>query len=86
MSGGAGNFRMPDVLKLRLEKQGRGGKSVTVIEGFQVDPLTLEGLLSVLKKDLGTGGTRKGRNLELQGDQRLKLRPKLAGMGHRVKG
>ena len=77
---------MPDVLKLRLEKQGRGGKSVTVVEGFRSDPLTLDGLLSELKKSLGTGGTRKAWTLELQGDQRAKLGKVLRIRGYKVKG
>ena len=74
-------------LKLRFERKGRsGGSGVTIIEGFQSDPQTLDGLLSELKKSMGTGGTRKGWTLELQGDVRERLRKELGARGHKVKG
>ena len=78
---------MPPPLKLRYERKGRsGGSGVTVVEGFQGDPRTLDKTLSELKKSLGTGGTRKGRILELQGDVRERLRVELGRRGHTVRG
>jgi translation initiation factor 1 len=41
--------------------------------------------LKQLKQFLGTGGSREGRELHIQGDQRERLQPKLESMGHRVK-
>ena len=78
---------MPPPLKLRFERKGRsGGSGVTIIEGFQSDPISLDKILSELKKSLGTGGTRKGWTLELQGDVRERLRKELEGRGNKVKG
>ncbi len=43
--------------KLRIEKQGRGGKEVTVIDGLPRNGPFLEALARDLKKACGTGGT-----------------------------
>ena len=44
---------------VRLDRKGRGGKSVTVIEGLQMPQKEREALLKQLKSKLGTGGTVK---------------------------
>ena len=44
------------VAKLRIEKSGRGGKTVTVIDGLPKNAAFLAALASELKKALGTGG------------------------------
>jgi len=73
---------------VRLERKGRGGKSVTVIEGLQLPEQNKETLLKQLKADLGAGGTVKDRVLEIQGDhcgtimaalEKLGFRPKRSG-------
>jgi translation initiation factor 1 len=53
---------------IRLERKGRGGKSVTVIEGMQMPHKEREALLKILKVKLGTGGTVKETSLEIQGN------------------
>ena len=53
---------------VRLDRKGRGGKSVTVIEGLQLSGEDCEKLLKQLKAKLGTGGTVKNGTLEIQGD------------------
>ncbi len=59
------------VILLRMERKGRGGKTVTILRGFPDDSLTgLMDMLGRLKRDLGTGGTVQDSTLELQGDQR----------------
>lgn len=72
--------------KLRLEVKGRGGKSVTVIDGLPRNRSFVDALAKELKKACGTGGTAGGTFVELQGDQRERLRPLLAGKGWIVKG
>ena len=72
--------------KLRIESKGRGGKSVTVIDGLPRNAAFLEQLLRVLKRSLGTGGTAREGALELQGDRREVLRALLAERGFTVKG
>jgi translation initiation factor 1 len=44
---------------VRLDRKGRGGKSVTVIEGLRMAQKEREALLKQLKSKLGTGGTLK---------------------------
>ena len=59
------------VILLRMERKGRGGKTVTILRGFPDTSLTgLMDMLGRLKRDLGTGGTVQDVTLELQGDQR----------------
>lgn len=71
---------------LRLEKSGRGGKSVTVIDGLPRNRELLRALASELKKACGTGGTATESTVEIQGDVRERLRPLLAAKGWIVKG
>lgn len=56
---------------VRMERKGRGGKTVTVVEGFSTN-LSLrevEALAEELKRALGTGGKVEGRLIEIQGDK-----------------
>jgi translation initiation factor 1 len=55
------------VVRIRLEKKGRGGKWVTVIEGIPEHPDRLKVLSKQLKQQCGVGGGVKGLNLEIQG-------------------
>lgn len=78
------------VAVLSLEKQGRGGKTVTVIARLPKQELFLKDLCSELKKKCGTGGTydlsgAEGR-IEIQGDQRERLRVVLTQKGIPHKG
>jgi translation initiation factor 1 len=52
---------------LRREKQGRGGKTVTVVEGLTA--ALAEAALKPLKGSLGCGAVLEGENVVLQGDQ-----------------
>ncbi len=72
--------------KLRLEKTGRGGKEVTVIDGLPRNAAYLEELARALKKACGTGGTVREGAIELQGDRRETVAKLLAGRGLAVKG
>ncbi|RZM81827.1 translation initiation factor [Leptolyngbya iicbica] len=56
-------------LKVEVSRKGRGGKTVTVISGFQHRPDTLKTLAKKLKAQCGTGGTAKDNVIEIQGDQ-----------------
>jgi len=71
---------------LRLEKKGRGGKSVTVVANLPRNAPFLAALAAELKKACGTGGTATEETLEIQGDQRERLRPLLAAKGWTVRG
>ena len=71
---------------LRLEKKGRGGKTVTVVAGLPRNAAFLVSLASELKRACGTGGTAAEGAVEIQGDQRERLRPLLSAKGFSVRG
>ena len=56
--------------KVRVQKMrnGKKGKTVTVIRGLELAHAELKELLKTLKKLCSTGGTIKERDIELQGD------------------
>ena len=56
-------------VRVQKTKGGKGGKTVTVISGLELDVADKKILLKRLKAHCGTGGTAKGEFLELQGDQ-----------------
>ena len=76
---------MQQKVTVRLERKGRGGKSVTIIDGLQMRQKEREALLKQLKTKLGTGGTVKDASLEIQGDHRDALMAELGKMGYTVK-
>jgi translation initiation factor 1 len=68
---------------LRLERKGRGGKEVTIVEKLELDAKTLATWLSDLKRALGTGGVVEGESLVFQGDHRQRLLSLLEARGVR---
>jgi translation initiation factor 1 len=66
---------------VRIDRKGRGGKTVTVIDGLRIPRREREELLRQLKAKLGTGGTIKDTSLEIQGDHRAMVMSALKGMG-----
>jgi translation initiation factor 1 len=74
------------VAKLRMEKKGRGGKMVTVVDGLPNNADFLKELSQELKRACGTGGAVKDGTIELQGEFRDRLRELLAKKGYAVKG
>ena len=74
------------IARLRIEKAGRGGKTVTVVDGLPQNEAFLKGLLSELKKACGCGGALREGGIELQGDLRDRVRAYLSNQGHGVKG
>jgi translation initiation factor 1 len=74
------------VAKLRMEKKGRGGKTVTVVDGLPRNAAFLKDLGQELKRACGTGGTVVDGAVELQGDLRERVRECLLKKGFAVKG
>ena len=58
---------------VRMERSGRGGKEVTVVEQLQLSASDREKWLKELKASLGCGGVVEGEALMLQGDHRKRL-------------
>lgn len=74
------------VAKLRMEKAGRGGKTVTVVYGLPHNTIFLKDLAQELKRACGTGGTVLEDGVELQGDLRDRVREFLRRKNFQVKG
>ena len=72
--------------KLRMEKKGRGGKTVTVVYGLPRNTAFLKELAQELKRVCGTGGAPGEDGVELQGDLRDRVRDHLTKKPNSVKG
>jgi translation initiation factor 1 len=68
---------------VRLERKGRGGKEVTVVEHLELPRAEREVWLKALKNSLGCGGVVEEEALVLQGDQRERLPALLEARGVR---
>ena len=73
------------VAKLRTEKKGRGGKTVTVVYGLPQNIDFLKELSQELKRACGTGGTVVEGGIELQGELRDRVRDVLMKRGYVIK-
>jgi len=78
------------VAHVRVEKQGRSGKIVSVIDRLPKNELFLKDLTTKLKKKCGSGGTYlmdgKDGVIEIQGDKRVVIRDFLDKEGIKCKG
>ena len=66
---------------VRMQRAGRGGKEVTVIEQLDLTAAEREAWLKDLKSALGCGGVIEDATLVLQGDHRKRLPPMLTARG-----
>ncbi|MFY0677803.1 MAG: translation initiation factor Sui1 [Neptuniibacter sp.] len=73
------------IVRIRKETSGRKGKGVTTITGIPLPENELKALAKKLKKTCGTGGALKDGVVEIQGDQREKLKLMLEKEGYTVK-
>jgi translation initiation factor 1 len=60
-------------LRVRLETKHRGGKAVTLLEGFSGSIAEKEEIGKKMKTYCGTGGSVKDGEIIVQGDQRDKV-------------
>lgn len=74
----------------RIEKSGRGGKTVTVIDGLPKQEIFLRELCKELKNKCGSGGTysldKKDGIIEIQGDKRDQIKEIFVGKNFKFKG
>lgn len=56
------------IVRVSREKQGRGGKTVTVVRGLDLDTEALAAYGRKLRSACGSGGTAKDGIVEVQGD------------------
>ncbi|MBU2977401.1 stress response translation initiation inhibitor YciH [Alteromonas sp. C1M14] len=62
------------IIRIHRETKGRKGKGVSVIHGLDMDAKALKTLCTELKKKCGCGGAVKDGLIEVQTDDREKLK------------
>ncbi len=84
-AGADAGFPNDGVTRVRREKSGRGGKTVTVLYGLPGTSDDRTKLFKELKQKCGCGGSCKEGRVEIQGDHRDKLLAMLAEKGIEAK-
>ena len=72
-------------LIVRIDRSGRAGKQVTLVQGFVGTQEDLAALGKALKVKCGVGGTAKDGEITIQGDLRDKVTALLQQMGYNAK-
>ena len=72
-------------VKIQLETKGRKGKGVTLIKDLALTAEELKALGKKLKSHCGVGGSVKDGIIEIQGDQRPKIKAFLEAQGIKAK-
>lgn len=72
-------------LIVRIDRHCRGGKQVTVVEGFKGSQADLADLGRTLKVKLGVGGSAKDGEIVIQGDFRDRVVELLTKSGYNAK-
>ncbi|MCF6296810.1 MAG: translation initiation factor [Flavobacteriaceae bacterium] len=72
-------------LEAHFSNKGRGGKTVTIITGFQGSESNLKVLAKLLKTKCGVGGSTKDGEIIIQGNYRDKIMQILQKKGYHIK-
>ncbi len=72
-------------LEAHFSNKGRGGKTVTIVKGFEGTEEDLKSLAKILKKKCGVGGAVKDFEIIIQGNYRDKVMEILKKEGYNVK-
>lgn len=72
-------------LHVLIEKKGRGGKTATIVEGFEIPDQDIDLLARDMRKKLGTGGSARGGEILIQGDRISDVKAFLQSRGFKTK-
>ena len=72
-------------LLVRIERKQRGGKVVTLVEGFVGTTEDVKSLSKLLRSKCGVGGSQKDNQIIVQGDLKQKVADILRAEGYGVK-
>lgn len=72
-------------LRISRQTKGRKGKGVIIIEGLELPPSEFKKMAQTIKKKCGTGGAIKDDVIEIQGDDREKVKSVLESLGYSCK-
>ena len=73
------------IARVRREKKGRGGKTVTTVSGVPLGGTELKELASELKRKCGSGGSVVDGVIEIQGDKVDTVMDELTKKGYKAK-
>lgn len=73
------------LLYVSLDRKQRGGKTVTLVEGFVGREDDLQALGKLLKNKCGVGGNVKDGTILIQGDHKQKIANILQDAGYKIK-
>jgi translation initiation factor 1 len=71
------------LVRIRVEKRKRHLVTVIEFDSSEVRSIDIEGIAKELKRRLAAGGTVKDNLIEVQGDQRVRVKKLLVEMGFR---
>lgn len=74
-----------ETIHVSVERKGRGGKTATIIYGFECSDERLREIAAGLKSKLGTGGSARAGEILIQGDRHTDVRKYLSGLGYKIK-
>lgn len=73
------------IVRVSRETRGRGGKTVTLVRGVDLEADALAALGKQLRSACGAGGTLRDGVIEIQGEHRERIVALLAAQGFSVK-
>ncbi len=73
------------IVRIQRQTKGRKGKGVCIVTGLDMDDTPLKLLAAELKKVCGCGGSIKDGTIEIQGDNRDRIKVYLEKKGYTVK-
>jgi len=72
-------------LRISIDKKHRGGKVVTLVQGFVGNQEDLKNLGKLLKGKCGVGGSVKNGMIIIQGDHKSRILDILSSLNYKVK-